>query len=119
MLEQFGCETVSAADHDSSMKVVKETPVDLLLIDYHLSNGETGEEIARDVRAIHPEIPLIMLTGDAKLPDSAKDCVDAVIIKGVSNPRELLDTIQELLPALALKPRREMMVRDPRQEKAS
>ena len=119
MLEQFGCETISAADHDSSIKIIRETPVDLLLIDYHLAKGETGEAIAREVRAIHPEIPLIMLTGDAKLPESAKECVDAVLIKGASNPRELLETIEELLPNVELMPRREMLVQEPKRRKAS
>jgi CheY-like chemotaxis protein len=101
------------------MQIVRETPVDLLLIDYHLANGETGEEIAREVRVVHPEIPLVMLTGDAKLPECAKECVDAVLIKGASNPRDLLDTIQQLLPDAELKPRREMLVQEPDRRKAS
>ena len=110
LLEQFGCETIAVQDHQSALKAVSENEIDLLLIDYHLAGGQNGEDIARDVRVMHPEIPLIMLTGDGKLPDSACECVDAVLIKGASDPGTLLDTIQKLLPAAELRPRRPMLV---------
>jgi CheY-like chemotaxis protein len=105
LLEQFGCDVVEAQDHQSALRAITEDGIDLLVIDYHLAEGVTGEEIARDVRVIRPELPLIMLTGDSKLPDSAARCVDAVLIKGVSNPRALLELIEKLVPRPQLKPR--------------
>jgi CheY-like chemotaxis protein len=111
LLEQFGCDTIAVNDHQSALRVVAETEIDLLVIDYHLAYGETGEEIARDVRAMRPQIPLIMLTGDARLPQSACECVDAVLVKGASSPGALLDTIQRLLPGAVLKPRRPVSIR--------
>ncbi len=110
MLEIFGCETIPAHDHQSALHVVTERPVDLILIDYHLAHGETGDAIAHDVRVLRPEIPLIMLTGDSHLPDHVPALVDAVMVKGVTNPGELLDLIQELLPNAELRPRRPMVV---------
>jgi CheY-like chemotaxis protein len=106
MLEMFGCETIAAYDHQSALHIVTERPVDLVLIDYHLGNGETGDAIAHDVRVLRPEIPLIMLTGDSHLPDHLAALVDAVLIKGVTNPGALLDLIQELLPKAELRPHR-------------
>ncbi len=119
MLEQFGCETISACDYDESMRIVGKNEVDLLLIDYHLADGRTGEEIAREVRGTHPELPMIMLTGDSKLPQSAQDSVDAVLIKGLSNPRDMLDMIQELLPHKELPERKPMLIEKPQRSKAS
>ena len=110
MLEKFGCETISAHDHRSALHVVAETPVDLIVIDYHLADGETGDAIARDVRVMHPEIPLIMLTGDRHCPDHVYSLVDGVLVKGITHPGELLDLIQKLLPAAELGPRRPMVV---------
>lgn len=98
MLEQFGCETLLAEDHASALRLLTENEVDLLLIDYHLANGRTGEEVAVDARVIRPGIPIIMLTGDSKIPESAQRCVNKVLVKGQSHPRMLLDSIQELLP---------------------
>lgn len=106
LLEQFGCEVVQVQDHQSTLREVTEDGIDLIVIDYHLAQGATGEEIARDVRVMRPELPLVMLTGDSKLPDSASQSVDAVLIKGASNPRALLDLIEKLLPGAQLKPRR-------------
>jgi two-component system response regulator GlrR len=104
-LEAFGCETVAVQDHPSALRAVAEGNIDLLIIDYHLANGATGEEIARDVRVLYPHLPLIMLTGDSRLPQSAIDSVDAVLIKGVSNPTALLDLIQQLVPDAVLRSR--------------
>ena len=110
MLEMFGCETIPAHDHQSALHIVTERPVDLILIDYHLANGEKGDAIAHDVRVLHPEIPLIMLTGDSHLPDHVPALVDAVLVKGVTNPGALLDLIEELVPDVTLRPRRPMLV---------
>jgi CheY-like chemotaxis protein len=113
LLEQFGCETLSATDHQSTLHLVAETPIDLIVIDYHLAHGETGDVIARDVRVMHPEIPLIMLTGDGRLPADAAKSVDAVLVKGVSNPAALLDLIEKLVPDARLRPRHPMLVMKP------
>lgn len=45
LLELFGCEVFVAQDHQSALRVVEETDIDVLLIDYHLANGATGEQI--------------------------------------------------------------------------
>ncbi len=115
LLEQFGCEVVEVRDHQSTLRHVTEDSrgIDLIVIDYHLAHGETGEEIARDVRVMRPKLPLIMLTGDSKLPDSAAQCVDAVLIKGASNPRALLELIEELVPGAQLKPRHDAPLNRP------
>lgn len=110
LLEQFGCEVVTVTDSSSCLRTVAQGTFDLVLLDYHLAEEITGEDVARDINAFLPEMPLIMLTGDPKLPDSARESVDAVLVKGSNGPRELLDTIQELLPGRTIKPRRKSLV---------
>ena len=113
LLQQFGCETLTAHDHITAIRMATDNPIDLVLIDYHLANGETGEHVARDVRVLKPVIPLVMLTGDVSLPDRVSECVDAVLTKGVSSPAELFDVIQRLLPDAELRPRRAMLIPKP------
>lgn len=113
LLEQFGCEVVTAEDQHAALKVVTEAQIDLCFIDYHLANGATGEELARDVRMLRPTIPLVMLTGDVRIPGSAYAVVDAVLLKGASNPGDLLETIREFVPDASLRPQRSMLVSDP------
>lgn len=114
LLQQFGCKTLTATNANAAIRLAAAEPIDLLLIDYHLANGETGERVARDVRVFKPHIPLVMLTGDAYLPDSACECVDAVLTKGLSSPADLFDTIQRLLPDAKLRPRRPMLIPEPK-----
>lgn len=110
LLQQFGCETLTAYDAVSATRIAADEPVDLVLIDYHLAKGETGEQVARDVRLLKPRLPLVMLTGDVHLPESACECVDAVLTKGLSSPRELFAIIQRLLPDAQLRPLRPMLI---------
>jgi CheY-like chemotaxis protein len=105
MLEVFGCVVMTSPDSSSCLTALNENRVDLVIIDYHLDKEMNGAELAREIRNTRPKLPLIMLTGDPNIPDSARETVDAVLIKGASNPRDMLDLIQELVPDANLKPR--------------
>jgi len=110
LLEQFGCDVVAIADAQECLRVATSVKFDLILLDYHLGSAINGEDLARDLHSCMPEIPLIMLTGDPNIPESAKQCVDAVLIKGVSNPGDLLRTIQGLLPEYDLRAMHESVI---------
>lgn len=111
-LEQFGCEVLTVEDAQECLQIAAHEPLDLAILDYHLATEVTGEDVAHDLRAMRPELLLMMLSGDPKIPQSARECVDAVFIKGIDSPAELLSTIQSLLPEYQLKPRRKLMTRD-------
>jgi CheY-like chemotaxis protein len=106
LLEQFGCEVVTVLDAQSCLTAAAESYFDVALIDYHLGTSITGEDVARDMRVCSPGTALVMLTGDPKIPDSAREAVDAVLTKGSSSPEDLFFTIEELAPNCTLKPRR-------------
>ena len=103
LLEQFGCNAIGVADGPSALRAVSAREIDLVVIDYHLAHGENGEDVARGVRARRPNLPLIMLTGDNRLAESASAVVDAVLIKGTSNPVALLELINKLVPDAELR----------------
>jgi len=105
MLEQFGCTVVAVNDSRSCLRALQENSVDLVMIDYHLAERMNGEDLARQIRGLQPELPLIMLTGDPRIPDSARESVDAVLVKGAGSPRDLLDLIDDLVPNAALRTR--------------
>ena len=112
LLRQFGCEVVIKDDPAQAFAELAARPFDLVLIDYHLAFGVMGDAVAREIRAQWPKLPLVMLTGDAGITAEAREAVDAVLIKGASNPADLWETIQELLPeGKNLKPRRPPVVR--------
>jgi len=110
LLEQFGCEVVTVLDAQSCLVAAAESYFDVALIDYHLGTTVAGEDVARDLRVCAPGTALVMLTGDSKIPDSARESVDAVITKGSSQPEDLFVTIEELAPDCKLKPRRQRLI---------
>ncbi|MBV8671925.1 MAG: response regulator [Acidobacteriaceae bacterium] len=107
LLEQFGCDVVTVHDSQACLRAATDESFDLALLDYHLAEQATGEDVARDLRICAPRMRLVMLTGDPKLPESAAESVDAVLTKGSSGPQQLFQVIEDLLPGCALKPRPE------------
>lgn len=113
LLEQFGCEVVAVTDSSACLHAAGQEIFDLVLLDYHLAEQVTGEDVARHLRGLLPKIALVMLTGDHRIPLSACKSVDAVLIKGQSGPAELLDTIEKLVPQRPIKPRHRSVVPSP------
>lgn len=111
-LEQFGCEVVTVEQAEECLRIANREPFDLAILDYHLAGEVTGEDVARDLRVIVPDMLLMMFSGDPKIPESAKECVDAVYLKGAGSPAELLDVIRSLLPEFDIKPHRKPMTRE-------
>lgn len=111
-LEQFGCTVVTVLGAHECLQLAESQDFDLAILDYHLAGETTGEDVAHDLRAMRPGLLLMMLSGDPNIPESAKTCVDAVLLKGSSNPTELLDAVQSLLPDCKMKPHRKPVSRD-------
>lgn len=111
-LEQFGCEVVLVEEAQECLLIATREPFDLAILDYHLAEGVTGEDVARDLRITVPNLPLMMLSGDPSIPESAYECVDAVFLKGAGTPAELLEVIRGLLPGCDLKSIRKPMSRE-------
>jgi CheY-like chemotaxis protein len=109
VLEQFGCEVVTVTDSAACLRLAVGEHFDLVMLDYHLDEEVTGEDVARKMAVLLPGTPLILVTGDPKIPKSARASVDAVLVKGAIGPAELLDAIQRLLPGSRIKPQRQSM----------
>ncbi|HKF21313.1 MAG TPA: response regulator [Candidatus Angelobacter sp.] len=97
LLEVRGYNVIIANDDSSALKAVKEQQVDLAVIDYHMERGANGEQIAKALRVMYPNLPLLLLTGDPFVPQSARDSVDACLIKGIHPATTLLNVIEKLL----------------------
>ena len=86
-------------DGESALERVKEEPFDLALLDVMLP-GMHGIEVLRRLRDLKPDLPVILLTGQA----GAKDGIEGMKqgAKGYLNKpvdlRELLAMFAELFP---------------------
>jgi two-component system CheB/CheR fusion protein len=102
LLKDEGHHAATAHDGIAALEWVRRGNVrpDLILADYNLPNGMTGVEAAAKLRkAVHREIPVVILTGDistATLRDIASyDCVQ---LNKPVKLAELTQVIQDLLP---------------------
>ncbi len=63
VLQDAGYEVMEAEDADEALAQLAQGPVDLLLTDIQLPGPADGNELAKRVRALIPELPVIFMTG--------------------------------------------------------
>jgi CheY-like chemotaxis protein len=97
LLCRLGYDVLVASDPPSALAILNTVDVDLVILDYSFPGHMSGEELAREIRAHNPQLPLIMLSGYPDLPASARESADALILKGAAGPADLLNTIRSLL----------------------
>ena len=72
-LYKLGFKTVEAARGEEALSLVRANPFDAVLLDINMP-GMTGIESCKNMRSLHPRIPILMLT----VRDSEDDKVEAL-----------------------------------------
>jgi CheY-like chemotaxis protein len=104
LLEKVGCEVIAVNGFFSCLKALADAPVDLALIDYHLTGEMDGEHLARVICSTYPAIALTMLTGDPTIPNGARESGDVLLTKGTNKSIDLREAIEALVPNATLHP---------------
>lgn len=97
LLTAAGHEVAAAMDGRSLDDLLSRFPAEIVILDIGLP-GENGLHIARRLRADHPELGIIMLTGRSALPDRLaghREGADHYLCKPVE-PEELLLVVNTL-----------------------
>lgn len=82
LLESRGFAVRTAADGRSGLEIARQEPVHAVILDYKMP-GMDGEEVAQHLRALHPHIPILLLSGFPGLvPESMLAIVDSFVEKG-------------------------------------
>lgn len=95
ILEHEGYEVLTASDGTAALELFAARSVDLVVLDYQMPEPN-GAQVAREMRAVKPEVPLIMLSAYFEPPADATGFIDAYVTKG-ENPRVLLEHITRLI----------------------
>ncbi|HEV2118378.1 MAG TPA: response regulator [Terriglobales bacterium] len=95
ILEREGYEVLTAGDGAAGLELFTARSVDLVVLDYHMPELN-GALLAQKMRALKPEVPVIMLSAYFEAPADAAGFIDAYVTKG-QNPRVLLDQITQLI----------------------
>jgi len=95
--------TVAASSPDGGLDLLEREAVDLVIADmnFHLdtTSGEEGIALSRAIRARHPDLPVILLTGWTRL-ETAVELVKAGAADYLAKPwddQKLLATVENLL----------------------
>jgi CheY-like chemotaxis protein len=83
LLEISGYEVLTAQGGEQGLGLFVAHPIDAVVLDYKMP-GMNGDRVARQMRRVKPEVPILMLSGYSELPLNAINCVDALLSKGES-----------------------------------
>jgi CheY-like chemotaxis protein len=82
LLESMGFRVLTAQDGPTGLEIVSRERVDLIILDYAMPAMD-GEEVAKRLRAQHPQIPILLLSGfPGSIPNALFSMVDGFIEKG-------------------------------------
>jgi CheY-like chemotaxis protein len=94
LLDSEGYSVLTASSGEDGLELFKQNPVQLVISDHFLS-GKSGVEIAREMKGLKPEVPILIMSAAAEKPDGL-EFADGFLEKGES-PTVLLDVITRLL----------------------
>jgi CheY-like chemotaxis protein len=95
MFERLGYRVLTASSGEMGIQMAASHQVDLVVTDYEMP-GMNGEAVAFALKALKPNVPVILFSGSTTLSDRALHLVDACCDKAGSR-EELLAAIHFLL----------------------
>lgn len=94
LLSIAGYDVLTADNTQDALNIFTDNQVDLVITD-QLLPGLSGTEIAREMKRIKPQVPIILFTGLTELPEKV-DHIDLVLTKGMTPP-EFLTAIAKVV----------------------
>jgi CheY-like chemotaxis protein len=96
LLKKAGYEVVGAGSGRDGIRLFSGEPFDLVVLDYWMADMD-GLAVAEQLKAINPKMPIVMVSGYRSILDESIGKIDRWLVKGQSEPEDLLSTISELL----------------------
>jgi CheY-like chemotaxis protein len=94
MLEANGYKVHTACDGKEGLQTLEKHPIDLVIIDNRMP-GMTGVELAKEIKTVNKNLPVLMFSDSGDAPTSS-DSIDLFLNKK-SGPRALCDAVGSLL----------------------
>ena len=95
VFERAGYKVLTASQGQTAIRLFLENDVDAVVLDYAMP-GMNGSQVARALREIKPDVPILLLSAYLSLPEEASQWVDLIVNKGDGAPTLLLK-VGELL----------------------
>ncbi len=95
VLQGAGYQVLTASGPREGLELFSSQPIHVVILDYLMPEMD-GAIVARHMKRIRPNIPIIMISAYLNLPSAATEAVDAFVAKG-EGPRALLSALGSLL----------------------
>jgi CheY-like chemotaxis protein len=83
LLEISDYEVLTAQSGEQGLGLFVSRQIDAVVVDYKMP-GMNGDRVARQMRRVKPDVPILMLSGYCELALPELSCVDAFLSKGES-----------------------------------
>ena len=91
LMKQAGYESLPALVRFTGTEIPEDQNLGLVLLDYRLNSVMSSTEFARDIRAMYPQVPIILLSDVCSLPADIAPFVNGFVRKG--EPAALLEIV--------------------------
>ena len=95
MLETRGYRVLASLVPEEAIEVFRQGGIDLVLSDLTMPRMD-GNELARRMKEITPEVPILLISGSVKAYERAT-CGDCFLPKGACSPLDVLDRVRMML----------------------
>lgn len=76
VLEECGFRVISKNDPEEALALCRRTSFDLALLDYEMP-AMTGARLAREIKYLMPDIPVVLISSRSTMPQTELEFVDA------------------------------------------
>ena len=94
VLQKAGYEVLTASSGKQALELTASRSVDLVLSD-HLMPGMNGTELARQIKAQHPDLPVILISGVNELPTGST--IANAFVSKIEGPQALCKEVAAVL----------------------
>lgn len=102
VLEECGFRVITQSDPIEALALCRRTDFDLALLDYEMP-GMTGSQLAREIKFLMPDMPVILISGRTTMPPQELEFVNAHFGFGTSVD-DLLWSMRILVPPRVVVP---------------
>jgi|SRR5579864_1015782 len=95
-LQRKGYEVLTAANGLEALALAKDGAIELAVIDFYMPDLN-GDVVARRIKALRPNLPVLIFSGSLSLPDRVMAMVDGFVSTS-EDPELLLQKIGEFAP---------------------
>lgn len=90
-----GFQVFSVVKGSEGIGLANQHAFDAIVLDYAMADMG-GEELARALKLAHPAVPIVLCSGESKIPESVFRLVDAFVTKGDA-PEFLIKTVKSVM----------------------